>query len=213
MSSKNIHAKNPKKKVAATAIVPWNSRLALSDAMRLPVLTNQVFGNILTYETGLVSSSVSVISAGTVVPVLTNFSGYADLIGAFDQYRILMIEIVLRPQSNTNTAATSNYGELATVLDYDDGTALSTFSAAIQYQNCIVTPGYEQVRRCFKPRVALAAYSGTFTSYANSPGETWIDSSSTGVKFYGMKYVWTTTSVVCTYDMVVRAHIQWKNTR
>jgi len=73
------------------------------------------------------------------------------------------------------------------VIDYDNGTALTSTAAAREYDNCMILTPAESGERIFIPRMALAAYSGAFTSYANVEPQ-WIDTASTGVIHYGLKY-------------------------
>jgi len=76
---------------------------------------------------------------------------------------------------------------LYVITDFDDSATPSTISSLLSYSNCTaVSPGQEH-RRIFKPRIAMAAYAGTFTSYANMPASTWIDAASPAVEHYGLK--------------------------
>jgi len=72
------------------------------------------------------------------------------------------------------------------VVDYDDANALSSSANAQAYNNCIVLGAGESCDRLFRPRMALAAYTGSFTGYANS-ADLWIDAASPSVQHYGLK--------------------------
>jgi len=80
------------------------------------------------------------------------------------------------------------------VIDYDDGTALTSANLASAYSNCVVLNPGESCERTFSPHMALAAYGGAFTSYANVSPQ-WIDAASTGVQHYGVK-VWVPNCTV-----------------
>jgi hypothetical protein len=103
-----------------------------------------------------------------------------------------MIEAVrftIRPQNNAIglvTNSTTTLVPLYCVIDYDDSTNLTSVAAAEAYSTCLVLSPGESCDRTFKPRIALAAYSGAFTSYANAPSM-WIDAGSTGVQHFGVK--------------------------
>lgn len=110
--------------------------------------------------------------------------------GFFDQYRIEAIRFTLWPQNNAIglvTNSTTSLVPVYLVIDYDDSTNLGSIAAAESYSNCVVVHPGQSFERVFKPRMALAAYSGAFTSYANV-ADTWIDAASTSVQHYGIKY-------------------------
>jgi len=111
--------------------------------------------------------------------------------GFFDQYKILAIRAVFAPQNNAIGLVTNSSTTLSTlyvVIDYDDSTNLGSIAAAEAYSNCIALQPGESCERLFKPRMALAAYSGAFSSYANMSDQ-WIDSASGTVQHYGIKVV------------------------
>jgi hypothetical protein len=109
--------------------------------------------------------------------------------GNFDQYRLSAVRFTLAPQQNAVNLQITSTTTLATVycvIDYDDATALTTLAQAAGYNNCVTLAPGESVSRTFRPRMAVAAYSGTFASYASTE-PMWIDSVSTGVQHYGIK--------------------------
>jgi hypothetical protein len=127
----------------------------------------------------------------------------------FDQYRIVLVEFWLCPEVLAPTA-TNN---VATVIDYDDATALGTYAQALDYVNCQSAPGTAAHYRSFVPHAALAAYSGTFVSYANVASP-WIDAASPTVQHYGVKVAATlepTTAI--SYDVTYRLTTEWRNVR
>ncbi len=42
-----------------------------------------------------------------------------------------------------------------------------------------------------EPHLAIGAYSGAFTSFANTNSTQWVDANSPSVQYYGVKYGWT----------------------
>jgi len=134
----------------------------------------------------------------------------ASLTALFDQYRIVGIETWLVPEGQPASGADN--GELATVIDYDDATMLSSFASALDYENVVVSNGAVGHYRKWKPHAAIAAYSGAFTSYANEESP-WLDAASTGVLHYGQKMAITATTSSQSYDLVYRLHTEWRNFR
>jgi hypothetical protein len=174
------------------------------DSQIYSVVQTQLFPAVL-------ATSVSVPTFLQSGFTLSSLDQVTQLAAVFDQYRIKRIEAWVYPTNDTSAAASQ--GEMATVLDFDDTTALTTFAQALDYQNCLVGKVQEGHYRSFRPHVAIAAYgSGAFTSYANvvSP---WIDCTSTTVAHYGIKYAATVTSSVLTYDLLVRYHVDFRSVR
>lgn len=115
--------------------------------------------------------------------------GASNFSAMFDQYRLDAIRFSIIPQNNAinvQAAATVALAPVYCVIDYDDASALGSIAAARQYDNCIQLEPGESLSRTFQPRLALAAYSGSFASYGNM-GPTWIDLASPNVQHYGIK--------------------------
>jgi hypothetical protein len=143
----------------------------------------------------------------------------------FDQYRIRRIDVTFAPNySNvallsSTQALTVTPNQLWYTVDLDDASVASPLSALQEYESikCVelgVNP--EPFTVSFKPHVAVAAYSGAFTSYANQPNE-WIDCGSPSVQHYGIK--WGTPCPVNTsfgipsYNIICRYYIDFRTTR
>jgi hypothetical protein len=165
---------------------------------------------------------MSVQSSITSSTTLTTFSGsvftfhqqdqYASLGTVFDQYRIAMVEWTALPRVNVNDQAAVNTGQFGSVVDYDDATALTMFNQVYDYTNAVVTEGYRQHQHVFVPHIAVAAFSGAFTSYENVEAP-WIDCGSPDVQHYGVKTAWMPTTSPLTYDIRCRVWFQFRNVR
>jgi hypothetical protein len=159
-----------------------------------------------------VVTSVALATFATFSFTLSVLDQVSSLVAVFDQYRIDEIEFWLFPHLSSNNAASGNPGLLATVVDYDDTNALTTFAQALDYTNCVTSSGLMGHYRRFRPHVATAAYSGAFTSFANEERK-WLDAASPGIIHYGIKTASATTSSVETYDAIVRYHVSFRNVR
>jgi hypothetical protein len=109
--------------------------------------------------------------------------------GFWDQYRIAAIRFVVAPQNNAIglvTNSTTTLVPMYVVIDYDDTSSLASAVDAASYSTCLMLHPGESCERVFKPRVALAAYNGTFGGYANV-GDVWLDAASNTVQHYGIK--------------------------
>lgn len=151
----------------------------------------------------------STLEVDTPINILfSNLGNSASYAAVFDTYRILQVTVEFFPQSTPTISQPSVY----TVIDYDDSAA-STISALQRYDTLQVVPMGTYFQRTFNPRIATAAYSGVFTSFAQSKSS-WIDMASTSVIHYGIKTGVPPTSAVQTaYTTVVNVVFQTKQSR
>jgi hypothetical protein len=178
---------------------------------------NKVFKFTQTYQgLAVVSSSNSVFANYAISFTAANLTQIASLAAIFDQYMINLVELWLIPRSPaTPYSSSTNRGLMYTVIDYDDASTLTTASDYLSYTNCVVCPATDGVYRSFAPHIATAAYSGSFTSYANSK-PIWIDAASTGVQHFGFKAGFGQTAAAAdniTYDIIIRLSTSWRNVR
>jgi len=175
---------------------------------------NGVFRFVQSYETSAFATSSATVSTYTASIFSVNFlDQISSLVAVFDQYKIEMVECWLTPRvSSVNANTGVNTGTFHTVIDYDDNNLLTTIGQALDYINVVISAGITGHYRRFVPHIAVAAYSGTFTSFANETAP-WIDAASPSVAHYGMKTAWTTTDIVYSYDLQVRLHSAWRNVR
>ncbi len=159
----------------------------------------------------LTNNSPPSFSTSTTVPTflgyyaaLSQFSA-SNYTALFDQYRIEQLELWLEPE-NTNAIC----AELATCVDYDDANAPGSIANVADRQDALVGMGAAGRYHKWVPHVAVAAYSGTFTSFINEPAP-WVDSASTGVQHYGFKIAaLATPSSVVNYLITVRAVVRFR---
>jgi hypothetical protein len=119
---------------------------------------------------------------------LAAFPSSGEFTALFDQYRIREVEVRFISPYKTQQLAATPYLMLHTVNDYDDYTAVipNVMQENETYRQECLSYGRDLTRR-FVPKVAMAAYSGAFTSYANVSDQ-WIDCGSPNVQYYGLKY-------------------------
>jgi hypothetical protein len=161
---------------------------------------------------GILTTSVTLPTFAVLSMNFSQLDQAASFEAVFDQYRFDEVEAWIYPRLSSNNSASGNPGLFASVIDYDDANALTTFPQALDYTNCVTSSGLMGHYHRFRPHCATAAYSGAFTSYANMGG-TWIDMASPTVIFYGVKLASTVTSSVETYDTIFRFHFSLRNVR
>jgi hypothetical protein len=175
--------------------------------------SNQVYNIVQSYETTSAATSTTNPTFNTFSFALSNLDDSSALGAVFDQYRIKMIEVTAYPGASGSYVQTNNSGGVThIVIDYDDASALTTVAAALDYQNCMVVPTGNAWKRTFVPHVALAAYSGAFTSFANFE-PVWCDFASPSIAHFGLKIANTASLAVISYNLIVRMHIQCRNLR
>jgi hypothetical protein len=154
----------------------------------------------------ITSSNVGIVAASLNFD-LASISNSVDIVGLFDQYRILQVRVVFLPRQ---TAAGGIYGDIYTVLDYDDSVLLTSTSDALQYDNLMTLPAGQYFERVLNPRIAMAAYSGiVFNGFANME-KVWLDAASTIIQHYGLKILVTPGSAAPTpiYDLKITLTVE-----
>jgi len=201
-----------------TSLVSWDPNKIMTDKMTIPRKVSTVFSTTKMYAVE------SVLTTSATVPAYYTPSftlalldpDYSSLAAVFDQYKVEVIEIILTPRI---TQATSNVtqpgGFLYSCIDYDDQTSLGSIAAIQAYANVIATRMVVPHRRCWKPRMAVATYAGSFGGFGNvSAG--WVDTASTSVQFYGVKFACDTgptSAGLNTWDMQIRSRISFRSSR
>jgi hypothetical protein len=138
---------------------------------------------------------------------LNQFANYSNFTAAFDEYRIVQAEIWF-----VMTASASNGAMSASAVDLDSAAAPSSLQGLIAKPgSCVslIASGQGHYHR-FTPRVAVATYSGAFTSYSEAAPLAWIDCASSSVQHYGAKFALDTDSAAHTCDIIVRAIVEFR---
>jgi len=156
----------------------------------------------------LFSTSTSINTFGSANFILNNLDNIASFQNLFDQYRISEIEVWLEP----NGEFVNSGGFLYTLVDYDDSTVLTSLTSTADFPNVLVSNSTDGHYHRFTPHVAVAAYSGTFTSFTNVAAP-WIDTSSPSVQHYGIKAACSVTASSIGIVIRSRYHIEFRNVR
>jgi len=149
----------------------------------------------VTLETGTGNTSFVTYYSFSYYTTLGFLADYTDFTNLFDQYKIDRMSLELRTFATQATTATTG-ALINMVVDHDDAGIPAATDAGIQLLREYPTykvanfvrpdAGKQFVMTCV-PRVAVAAYAGAFTSYANVAS--WIDAASPSVQHYGFKGV------------------------
>lgn len=136
-----------------------------------------------------------------------------DLGDIFDQYRITTIEWWTVPHQEASSASGTNHGIIATVIDYDDSSLLTTLAQFGDYTNCIQSSGVQGHYRSFHPHVADTVFNGAVASGYGNVISPWIDVASPLVPHYGIKALWTVTDAAYAADTFCRITVQLRSIR
>lgn len=160
--------------------------------------------DVIPFTTSSATPGIQTTNALTIS--LQNFSGTSSLLAVFDQYRIDQLEVW------TETSVTYsgvNFPEVTTAVDLDDNSTSFTKGALMDHQGSVSSSAVAGHYHKWRPHIAVASYSGAFTSYTNIPS-TWIDSASPAVQHYGLKIATTSTGTAVPITAIVRAVISFR---
>jgi len=181
--------------------------------MNDPQLDNQVYNFIETdTQVNLMTTSTTISQAFGTYAALNGLPNATNYTALFDQYRIVQVEVWITPQIGGSGGVLLNAGSLMkTVVDYDNTTTTATQAFFDDFANCHTTGIQSGHYRRYTPHVAVAAYSGAFTSFSNVVAP-WIDCASPGVQHYGLKiYADATPLGAIGIDVITRYHVQFRN--
>jgi hypothetical protein len=178
---------------------------SVRDVILPRVKKNKVYTFMQSTQTQ-VSSTTGTETDGSLSFSLSSLGNASSFAAIFDTYRIVGVRVQFIPETGIISLPS-----VYTVIDYDDSSA-TALSALVEYDTLKVAPPGAFFERSLVPRIAVAAYSGAFTSFAQMSNQ-WIDCGSTGVVFYGLKYALTATTAVATYQILTTYTIQFRNPR
>jgi len=179
---------------------------SLPDVMPMKFRRDQVVNITLGWDVTNLTSSLSTVTAGGFYCALSALAGYADWAACFDAYKIVQIRMYFQPNSTLVSGV-----PIQTAIDYDDYAAPGA-GALEQYESFQTVPFGQYFERTFNPRIAIAAYSGAFTSFANQRAG-WLDMASPNVQHYGIKYFIPIALSVQTMTVTAQVHCQFRYQR
>jgi hypothetical protein len=214
-SNKTVHKPNRSKGVDLNGDTPKPQRCdVVTISCPVPSVGGVYTGRYIQQASILGSNTTP--SQLTVAFTLSNADPGNQFAGAFDQYRYNAVRMTIRPLQNAVglTDITANtMVDLYSCIDYDDDTAIGSLGAMLQKENVAITAPGDSIQRTFRPRMAIAAYQGSFAGYANMPPE-WIDTTSNGVRHYGVKF-WVPTAhasqvMLQSWDIIIEHYISFR---
>jgi len=155
----------------------------------------------------LLTSSVVSQQFGGIGATLSQLNQVGTLQALFDQYRINLVEVWIIPDG---AAAGDTIAMYVSAIDYTDTTNFSNVADGMDYATAVVSQLPQAQYRCFRPHIAVAAYAGAFTSFANEESP-WIDCASPAVVHYGLKVGCEMTTVATPIRYMLRLHVEFRD--
>lgn len=158
--------------------------------------------DVVQFSTGNGGVTITTYYAGSIYFSLDQLPDYTEFTALFDRYKIAGVKVVFRSfniSSLSDVQGQAN-GQLGGVIhyitDYDDAAVPTASDVGVQalreHENYRTASIFNSrglfLKRYVRPRIALAAYAGAFTSYANVK-PMWIDAASPSVQHYGLKFI------------------------
>lgn len=155
-----------------------------------------------------VTTSTIAPTYGSVAVTLQMFVDAAAYTGLFDQYRINEVEVWFTPYAPQGT---TSFGSQNFAIDLDDANVPTSINSVTAKQSSVISDGASGTYMRWCPHMAVALFSGAFTSYGNEPAD-WIDCSSPAVQHYGVKAAFgpTQTNNVL-YGYHVKARVSFRS--
>jgi len=217
--------KRPRKKEGMSSLAPLMKELiAISrqqtikdapevpDVMPMRIRRHDIHNFHRGVDLGFITPSVTLETFTSYTFILSNLPDSTEFTSLFDQYRIMQVRVIFSPLF-TDTSATVAYPPIYTAIDYDDTNSV-TGSQINEYDSVQFNTTGIYFERVFNPRVALAAYSGAFTSFGQPKAGFWIDCASPGVIHYGLKTVMPVAGAANqVWSVRAHVHLQFRESR
>jgi hypothetical protein len=148
----------------------------------------------------LTTSNIAAVGAGLSF-ALSTAPGSTTLCALFDQYRIDKVDVWMFPAANFATTGSMEQGVWTSAFDPDSGGTPASFNAMQAHSGVVQTSILASHYHSFVPQIAVAAYSGAFSSYTGIDPQ-WIDTVSSAVQHYGIQAFAgnsTTNGIAITY--------------
>jgi hypothetical protein len=182
------------------------------DATWMSLKRERTYPFVRKVQAGTITGSVTIEVDGAFAFSLGSLPDYTEFTALFDSYRIRMVKLQFNPLF-IDTSATVTYPPIITAIDYDDNSTLA-YSVLQEYDTSLISNSGMFFERVLIPRIALAAYSGVFTSFAQPDPLTWVDCASPNVTYYGLKYALPITGAANTVWQVEATYfLEFKNSR
>jgi len=180
------------------------------DVPNLRLKRNKVYTTTENYQVTVIGSTTGEVDT-SVYHTFAQTPNYLNFQAVFDSYRIVHVRAVLIPEVAQTTGG-ATIAPIYTAIDYDDASS-TNLASLLQYDTLQASSANTLIERNYRPKAALAAYSGAFTSYGYDQGN-WFAVSSPSVQYYGLKIaIPASATFPPTWIISFTYTIQFKNLR
>jgi hypothetical protein len=152
------------------------------------------------------SATTGLYTYASFQAAISAYAGASSLLAVFDQYRIEQVECWIEISAPNNTGSLP---ELYSCVDLDDANGPTSVGQVQDHLGAIVSGGLAGHYHKWRPHVAVAVYSGAFTSFSNAES-CWIDSASPNVQHYGLKAATLSTGALFSFNIVSRVVVSFR---
>jgi len=156
------------------------------DPFRVAASPDKVFTFVRTADLGNIASSFAGPVFGSNYFSLDGVTNYSEFSSLFDQFRIKKIRLHISPLSNAPYPSLVAPSPLYIAPDFDNATLPASVTEVIEKSGVRILSPKDSTVFEFTPRIAVAAYQGALTAFANQTS--WVDCSYHATQFYGIKY-------------------------
>lgn len=209
--SKRAKRKGNPARAALSDVPPHPARTYVTHSRNLPSIQDHCLVRYIV-PSFITSTAASDVAQGINFSISQTYSG---LTSVFDKYMIEAIRFTVVPQNNA-MGLVAGLTDLYCLIDYDDSNAPASLAAILPNNNLVrLAPG-ESLERVFAPRIAISAYNGAFSGFAQGAQQVWCDSASTTIQHYGVKLYVPATGVVGQtvfqkWDITAEYFVRFKN--
>jgi len=176
-----------------------------------PRVVNQMQQVTVTDElsVGFFTTSTGAIVYAALGINLSQFNNVTEYTALFDEYKFDQIEVWVDSGEVMSSSVGST--EFYTAIDLDDANTPTNVTQVSGKQGAVVSMTGTAHYHKWRPHVAVATYSGTFTSFGNAPSF-WIDCASPAVAHFGLKA--STNGFdgqIRVYNALIRAKISFRS--
>jgi hypothetical protein len=183
------------------ARMPW---------LKVPSTRSFEFHSVELIDTAtFLTSSTSVPSFASMAFSIASVPDFSSYSAVFDQYRITLIEVCIETQITEVLSQATACGSLITAIDVDDANTPGAITDLDAYSDVQMGRGTLSHYHRWVPTVAVAVYSGTFTSFASTTSM-WLDCGSSGIQHYGLKAAATVSTQAQAYKLTYKLHCSWR---
>jgi len=160
-------------------------------------------------STAILTSSLTVPTFNGISFTIASVNDFTSFSNVFDQYRINLIEVLIEPVVSETTTLAQDVGEFISVVDVDDANVPTSYADLCSYTQAVQSRGTQSHYHRWKPTVAVAVYSGAFTSFAATTSM-WLDCGSPNIQHYGLKIGSQAVNATQNYFVNVKLHCSWR---